>query len=183
MEKKVIGILFIMLLISTSFSISVASTSNEQPIKLRIEAEPVYDRLWIIKVYAINSFDKPVEAIWSSKRPCSVAIQYLVPDEDLKILTNHFYRRIPIFRNIDKTFKPGEEKLVFLAFFYGISNWIFPGFADGLHPKYIEGFPILPEGEYEITAAMHSYRAIYDDFDGTHDGLDDWDYLTIQYPN
>ncbi len=183
MNKKLVGIFIFMLLISTSFSISVASTNNEQPIKLRIEAEPIYNRLWIIKVYAINSFDKTVEAIWYGKRPCSVAIQYLVPDEDLKLLTNHFYRRMLTFRNIEKTFKPGEEKLVFLAFFHGISNWILPGFADGLHPKYIEGFPILPEGEYEISAAMSRYRAKYDNFDGYYDGLDDWDYLTINYPN
>ena len=60
---------------------------------------------------------------------------------------------------------------------------IISGFADGFHPKYIEGFPILPEGEYEISAAMSRYRAIYDDFDGYYDGLDDWDYLTIHYPN
>ena len=183
MKKKIVGIFVFMLLISTSFSISVASTNNEQPIKLRIEAEQIYNRLWIIKVYAINSFDKTVEAIWSGKRPCSVAIHYLVPNEDLKLLTNYFYRRILTFRNIDKTFEPGEEKLVFLSFFHGISNWIIPGFAEGLHSQYIEGFPILPEGEYEITALMNSYRAIYDNFDGFYDGLDDWDYLTIYYPN
>ena len=180
--KKVVGILIFMLLISTSFSISIASTFNGQPIKLRIEAQPIYDRIWIIKVYAINSYDRTVRAIWYGNRPCTVAIHYLVPNEDLKLITNHFYRRMISIRNIDKTFEPGEEKLVFISFFYGISNWIYRGFAEGLHPKNIKGFPILPEGEYEITAAMHYYRAIYDDFDGTHDGLDDWDYLTINYP-
>ncbi len=182
MMKKLIGIVVCMLLISTGFSISIASTCDEEPIKLRIEAEQIYNRLWIIKVFATNSFDKTVEAIWSGKRPCSVAIQYLVPNEDLKILTNHFYRRIHTFRNIDITFKPGEEKLIFSSFFFGISNWIIPGFADGLHPKYIEGFPILPEGEYEISAHITGYRALYDGFDGTYSSFEGV-YLTIHYPN
>lgn len=182
MKHKIIGIFVCMLLILTSFSISIASTCNEEPIKLRIEAEQIYNKLWIIKVFATNSFDKTVRAIWSGKRPCSVAIQYLVPNEDLKLLTNHFYRRIHTFGDIDKTFEPGEEKLVFLSFFFGISNWILPGYADGLHPKYIEGFPILPEGEYEISAHIQDYRALYEGFDGNY-GSFEGVYLTIHYPN
>jgi hypothetical protein len=181
MKRKIAGIFVCMLFISISFSISVSSTCIEEPLKVRIDAKQIYNRIWKINVYVTNSFDMKIEASWSNKRPCSVAVRYLVHDEDLKILTNHFHRRIITFRDITKTFAPGEEKLVYSVFFFGISNWIIPGFADGI-PQYISSFPILPEGEYEITAHIQSYRAPETGFNGIYPGFEETN-ITIHYPN
>jgi hypothetical protein len=103
-----------------------------------------------------NTWQEKITVKWTL--PCCFVVRYIVPDEeDLEILVyNPYHGFIYQFMTFFKFFKPGEEKLVQIAVFYGISNWIIPLIADNC-TKYFEDFPILPEGDYRFEALVNPY--------------------------
>ena len=60
-------------------------------------------------------------------------------------------------RDREFVFEPDEEKLIHWGLFYGISNWILYGFAHE-YTQYIQSWPILPEGEYNVHASLNAYK-------------------------
>lgn len=169
--KKIVGILVCMLLIIcgisysiTAFSFNKNSQSDDEkvltnindPLTIRVEAKQIGYRIWLLKAYVKNTWQEKINVKWNL--PCCFAVRYIVPSmEDFEVLVYYPYRGllpqlIPVF----KVFEPGEEKLVEIAIFYGVSNYILPGLADNI-TKYIASFPILPEGDYRFEACINPY--------------------------
>jgi hypothetical protein len=169
--KKIVGIILCMLVIICGISYSVvainlnknyqldvkkALTNTDAPLTVRVEAKQMGYRIWLLKAYLKNNWNEKIFV--KSNLPCCFAVRYIYPDlEDFKILVFYPYRRflpqlIPVFH----FFKPGEEKLVELAIFCGVSNYIIPLLADNIN-KYIGSFPILPEGDYIFEACINPY--------------------------
>ena len=173
MKRKVIGIVICMLFITSGFSLSISAvttianqkqfereystTSIDEPLEVRVEAEKIYDRIWIIKAFATNTYDTSVHVVWND-RPVTLAVFYLVPNEDVVLMANSPLGWAPfLFRDIEFEFEPNEEKLIHRGLFYGISNWILYGFKNE-YTQYIQSWPILPEGEYEAHASLNAYK-------------------------
>jgi len=169
--KKIIGILICMLLIICGISYSVTAfsfnnnsqsvdekvlTSINDPLTIRVETEQIGYRIWLLKAYAKNTWQEEIKVKWTL--PCCFAVRYIVPNkEDFEVLVYYPYRGLyPQIIPVLKFFKPGEEKLVEIAIFYGISNYILPGLARNI-TEYIESFPILPEGDYRFEASINPY--------------------------
>ena len=172
MKKKIIGIVVCMLFLTSGFSLSISAvttianqnqfereystTSVDEPLEVRIEAEKVYDRVWIIKAFATNTYDTSVHVVWND-RPITLAVFYLVPDEDVVLMANSPLGRRHFLRDNEFEFEPNEEKLIHRGLFYGISNWILYGFKNK-YTQYIQSWPILPEGDYKIHASLNAYK-------------------------
>ncbi len=169
--QKIFGILVFLLLIicgisysgtAINFNINSKSydektlTNTDNPLTIRAEVKKIGYRIWLLKAYLKNNWDEKIFV--KSNLPCGFAIRYIYPDlEDYKILVFYPYRKllpqlIPVFH----FFKPGEEKLVELSIFYGVSNYIIPLLADNI-TAYIDTFPILPEGDYIFEAIINPY--------------------------
>ena len=171
MLKKVLGILVCMLFIISGLSLSISAittisnqeqfkreysiTSVDEPLEVRVEAEKIYDRIWIIKAFATNTYDTSVHVVWND-RPVTLAVFYLVPNEDVVLMANSPLGRPHFFRDTELEFEPNEEKLIHRGLFYGISNWILYGFKNE-YTQYIQSWPILPEGDYKAHASMNPY--------------------------
>lgn len=170
--RKIFGLFVSILLIVCGISYSVVainhnkninlddekvSTNTNAPLTIRVEAKQIGYRIWLLKAYVKNNWQEKINVKWSHIPSC-FAVRYIYPsDENLEILVYYPYRRL--FSNFVTFFKflnPGEEKLVQIAVFYGISNYIIPGFADNID-KYIDSFPLLPEGDYRFEAIINSY--------------------------
>ena len=161
-----------MLLLFSSISISISAispkidqiysdedtseTGFKEPLEVRIEVEKLYDRVWLIKALALNTYDTPVHIIWTNK-PITFAVFYLVPDDDKVLMANSPLGRNNFIFNRKFDFNPNEEKIVLQGLFIGISNWILYGFKHD-YPQYIESWPILPEGDYKIFASLNAYK-------------------------
>ena len=172
MMKKVIGIFVCMLFLSSGFSLSISAvttianqkqfereysaTSVDEPLEVRIEAEKIFDRIWIIKAFATNTYDTSVHVVWWN-RPVTLAVFYLVPGEEKGLITNSPLGWNPLFRDTEFEFEPNEEKLIHWGLFYGISNRILYGFANE-YTQYIQSWPILPEGDYKVRASLNAYQ-------------------------
>ena len=169
--KKIIGILICMLFILCGFSYSVVPinlnknsqldgervlTNTDAPLTIRVEAKQMGYRIWLLKAYLKNNWDEKI--FIKSNLPCCFAVRYIYPNlEDFKILVFYPYRKLlPQFIPVFNFFKPGEEKLVEIAIFCGVSNYIIPLLADNI-TKYIESFPVLPEGDYIFEASINPY--------------------------
>jgi len=171
--KKIIGILICMLLIICGISYSVTAfsfnknpqsnddekvlTSISDPLTIRVDAKQIGYRIWLLKAYLKNTWQEKINVKWTYI-PCCFGVRYIVPDEeDLEILVyNPYHGFIYQFTPFLKYFKPGEEKLVQIAIFYGITNWAIPLIADNC-THYFEDFPILPEGEYRFEGSINAY--------------------------
>ncbi len=171
MLKKLIGIFVCMLFLASGFSLSISAvtianqkqfereystTSIDEPLEVRVEAEKIYDRIWIIKAFATNTYDTSVHVVWSNK-PVTLAVFYLVPDEDVVLMVKSPLGRRHFLRDNEFEFEPNEEKLIHQGLFYGIPNWILHGFKDG-YTQYIPSWPILPEGDYKVHASLNAYK-------------------------
>ena len=172
MKRKVIGIVICMLFITSGFSLSISAVTNianqkqfekeysttslDEPLEVRVEAEKIYDRIWIIKAFATNTYDTSVHVVWND-RPVTLAVFYLVPNEDVVLMANSPLGRPHFLRDTELEFEPNEEKLIHRGLFYGISNWILYGFKNE-YTQYIQSWPILPEGEYEAHASLNAYK-------------------------
>lgn len=175
MRKKIIGIFVVMLLITCSISYSVAAFSSKKnsqlddekvltnindPLTMRAEVKEIGYRIWLLKAYAKNTWQERITVKWGL--PCFFNVRYLVPGEEgLEIVVFYPYNSNLLsflfsFDPFHVNFKPGEEKLVEIAVFCGISNWILPLIADNC-TKYFESFPILPEGNYRFEAGINPY--------------------------
>ena len=169
--KKKFGILVCMLFIISGFSYSVVAislninsqsyneetlTNTDAPLTIRVEAKQMGYRIWLLKAYLKNNWDEKI--FIKSNLPCCFAVRYIYPDlEDFKILVFYPYRKyLPQFIPVFHFFKSGEEKLVEIAIFCGVSNYIIPLLADNI-TKYIESFPVLPEGDYIFEASINPY--------------------------
>ncbi len=170
--KKIVGILLCMLVIICGISYSVTAfsfdnnlylnnkkvmTSFIDPLTINVDVQQIGYRMWLLKAYLKNTWQEKISVKWTYI-PCSFNVRYIVPDmEDFEILVYYpyhgfIYQFIPFFKNFD----PGEEKLVQISLFYGISNWIIPLIADNC-TKYIQDFPILPEGDYRFEGSINPY--------------------------
>jgi hypothetical protein len=169
--KKVFGIFIVMLLIIcgifysvTAFSFNKNSqfddekvlTSINDPLTLRVEAKQVGYRIWLLKAYIKNTWQEKITVKWTL--PCCFVVRYIVPGmKDFELIVYYPYRGVlPQIIPVFNFFGPGEEKLVQIAVFYGISNWILPLIADNC-THYFESFPILPEGDYRFEADINPY--------------------------
>jgi hypothetical protein len=137
------------------FERGYSATNIDEPLDVRIEAEKVIDRIWIIKAFATNTYDISVNVVWNH-RPVTLAVFYLVPNEDVVLYANTPLGRDPLFRDTEIDFQPNEEKLIHWGLFYGISNFILYGFKND-YPQYIQSWPILPEGDYKAHASINPY--------------------------
>jgi hypothetical protein len=70
-----------------------------------------------------------------------------------------------------RKFKPGEEKLIQRAIFFGVSNYILPVLARGYH-KYISTFPWCPDGYYRFDVIIIPYL-VNDEYSQYHGYLKD----------
>jgi len=172
MKKKIIGIVVCMLFLTSGFSLSISAittianqkqfereysaTSIDEPLEVRVEAEKVFDRIWIIKAFATNTYNTSVHVVWGN-RPVTLAVFYLVPDEDVVLMAKSPLGWNPLFRDTEFEFKPNEKKLIHWGLFYGISNWILYGFKNE-YTQYIQSWPILPEGDYKVHASLNAYQ-------------------------
>ena len=170
--KKIVGILICMLLIICGISYSVTAfcsnrnsqsddekilTNIDDPLAIRVEAEQIDYRIWLLKAYVKNTWQEEITVKWTL--PCNLAVLYIYPgEEDLEILVYNPYHK-NIFNFIPSTiikFEPDEEKLIQKVVFFGISNWILPGLSRG-YQKYIPSFPWLPDGDYIFEASINPY--------------------------
>jgi hypothetical protein len=166
MNKALFEIIVGMLLTLSAVSLSVASNEisgntisvDDDPLSFRVEFQKIVDRIWIIKGYATNTFDKHITVRWGCP-PCVFAFFYGVPDEDEKLLVGQYRTNFYNLKYYNKWFEfdPGEEKLIDSKLFYGVSNHIIYGFHEG-HNRYIESWPILPTGDYEVRASLSPYQ-------------------------
>ncbi len=172
MKRKLIGIFVCMLFLCSgvSFTISAVSTSTDkeqngreysstgfdEPLEVRIEIEKLFDRVWLIKALALNTYDTTIQIVWTNK-PVTFAVFYLVPDNDKVLMANSPLGRNNFIINRRFDFNPKEEKVILQGLFIGISNWILYGFKYD-YPKYIESWPILPEGNYKVHASLNAYK-------------------------
>jgi hypothetical protein len=172
MKKNIFGILVCMLFLTSGFSLSISAvttivnqkqfekeystTSIDEPLEVRVEAEKVFDRIWIIKAFATNTHDTSVHIAWSNK-PVTIAVFYLVPNEEKILIVNSPLGQRHFLRDKKFEFEPHEEKLIHWGLFYGISNWILYGFSNK-YTQYIQSWPILPEGEYKVHASLNAYK-------------------------
>ncbi len=161
-----------MLLLFSSVSLSISALSPktdqllgekefftsgfDEPLEVRIEIEKLFDRVWIIKAVALNTYNTPVHIVWTNK-PVTFAVFYLVPDEEKVLMANSPLGRNNFVFNRKFDFNPKEEKIILQGLFIGISNWILYGFKHD-YPQYIESWPILPEGDYKISASLNAYK-------------------------
>ena len=171
MRKKIVGIFVCVMFLICGISYSVTSFSYKinsrldddkllintgDPLMIRAEVQQIGYRIWLLKAYLKNNWDEKIFV--KSNLPCCFSIRYNYPDlDDFNILVFYPFRGllpqlIPVFH----FFKPGEEKLVGLSIFCGISNYIIPLLADNI-TEYIEDFPILPEGDYIFEAIINPY--------------------------
>ena len=172
MKHKIIGLFVCMLFLTSGFSISISaittisnqiqieeeySTTNiDEPLEVRIEAEKIIERIWVIKAFATNTYNTSVNVVWTN-RPVTFAVFYLVPNEDVVLMANSPLGRCPLFRDFEIEFEPNEEKMIYSGIFYGISNWILYGFKNE-YTQYIQSWPILPEGDYKVHASLNAYK-------------------------
>jgi len=172
MKKKSIGIFISILFLLSCLSLSSSAktiidnefddehieTDYDDPLDFRVEFEKLFDRIWIINGYAINTFDKQITVRWGTYS-CGFGFFYMIPNEDIKLLVGSYHTNIYHLKFYNKwfEFEPGEEKLIDSKRFFGISNMIRRGFYEG-HNQYIESWPILPNGEYEIRASLSPYQ-------------------------
>ena len=174
MKKKVIGILVCSFLLICSFSVSInamylnddkfkvkneyAATRYPNPLSFRVEYEQIYNRIWIFRGYATNTFDEQVTVRFHTI-PYQIAFFYLLTDIEDPIYIGTYYTKMPYSIYGDKLFEfeSGEEKFINSILFFGISNRILWGFRVG-YKQYIDTWPILPKGEYEVKATLNPYR-------------------------
>jgi len=170
MKKKIIAAFLLIVLITCGISYSVAgfhsnknsqlddekaSTNINEPLTIRAEVKEIGNRKVSLSVFATNTWDEQIRVHWSI--PCLFGVFYLVPNKDLGLLVYYpYHRNIFQFINTRIEFEPGEEKLIQKAVFFGISNWILPGFDRG-YQNYIESFPWLPDGDYRFDATLNAY--------------------------
>ena len=171
MNNKIIGIIVFILLIICSISYSETAfylhrnsqsydektlTNANDPLTIRAEVKQLGYRIWLLKAYLKNSWEEKIFV--KSNLPSCFAVRYIYPDlEDFKILVFYPYRKLlPQFIPVFHFFKPGEEKLVEISVFCGVSNYIIPLLADNI-TEYIDSFPILPEGDYIFEASINPY--------------------------
>jgi len=139
---------------------SIPAISTNEPLTLKIETKQIYNRIWEIKVFATNIFEKQIEVFWNN-RPVSISIHYKIPNSDEKLVVNNIHRHLPYHKDYEINFNAGEEKLIYTAYFYGLSNRIMQGLRKGFREN-IPTFPLLPTGEYEIQFDLNSYDVIKD---------------------
>jgi hypothetical protein len=170
--KKIIGIFVCILLLICSISLSISAkylnddkfeVNNEyvearypNPLSFRVEYEQIYNRIWIFRGYATNTFNEQVTFRFHTI-PYQIAFFYLLIEDPIYIGT--YYTKMPYSIYGDKLFEfePGEEKFINSILFFGISNRILWGFREG-YKQYIDTWPILPKGEYEVKATLNPYR-------------------------
>src|SRR4030042_6609624 len=104
--KKIVGILVFMLLIICGISYSVTAfsfnknpqlndeellTNIDDPLTIRVEAEQIGYRIWLLKAYAKNTWQEEIKVKWNL--PCCFVVRYIVPDEgDFEVLVFYPYR-------------------------------------------------------------------------------------------
>jgi hypothetical protein len=169
MKKKSIGmfVCIFLLISSSSVSITAMSTLNDRhqisnrspesvydnPLSFRVEFVKLHDRIWRINGYATNTFDEEITVRWGCP-PCVFAFFYPIPDEDGQYRSNFYYLK---YYNDWFEFEPSEEKLIDSKLFVGISNHFIYGLSKG-YLQYIESWPILPNGDYEVWASLSPYQ-------------------------
>jgi hypothetical protein len=188
MWKKIVGIFVCMLLIICGISYSVTAfnlnknfqlndekviTSSNDPLTIRAEVKDIGDRKVLLSAYARNTLDEQIVIYWHSK-PCLFGVFYLVSGEDdLAVLVYYpYHKNIYNFApNKIIKFEPGEEKLIQRVVFFGISNYILPGFSRG-YKNYISSFPWLPDGDYRFDVYINPYF-INNEYPQYHDLVND----------
>jgi len=158
LPKKTIGIVFCLLMIIPVLSISCKANDMNDPLTIRAEVNTINDnpRLFSLRVYATNTWDQQI--IVHFRKPCLLGVFYLLPNTEKEFLVYEPYKaNIYQFIRTTTKFEPGEEKIIQRAVFYGLSNWILPGFARG-YQSYIPSFPKLPDGEYRFSAILNPYQ-------------------------
>jgi hypothetical protein len=137
---------------------SEAGCFYDDPLSLRVEFDKIFDRIWIIRCYATNTFDEDIIVRWGTN-PFGLGFFYLFPDKDKKLFVGSYRTKLSYLRFSDKwfEFEPGEEIFIDSILFYGVSNRILWGFNEGYH-HVIESWPYLPDGEYEVRASLSPYQ-------------------------
>ena len=132
--------------------------SYDDPLSFRVEYEQIFNRIWIFRGYAKNTFDEQI-AIRFHTIPYQIAFFYKMTEVEDPIFIGTYYTKMPYLIYGDKLFEfePDEEKYINSILFFGISNRILWGFNEG-YKQYIDTWPILPKGEYEVRATLNPYR-------------------------
>jgi hypothetical protein len=135
-------------------------SSYEDPLSFRVEFKKIFDRVWKINGYATNTLDEHITVRWGCS-PCVFAFFYPVPDEDLNLLVGQYRSQFYSLKYYNKwfDFEPGEEKLIDSKLFYGVSNHFTYGLSKG-HHHYIDSWPILPNGDYEVRTSLSPYQNV-----------------------
>lgn len=134
------------------------STNINDPLTIRAEVKAigVSNKIFSFRVYATNTWDEQITARWNI--PCNSVVIYLVPNTNKGFLVYECYKsNIFQFIHTKIKFEPGEEKLIQIAVFFGVSNWILPGLSRG-YKDYIPSFPSLPDGDYEFRVSLNPYQ-------------------------
>ena len=174
MKTKIVGFLVFSFLLICSFSISInANYQNDEKIQLnneyvempypnpliiRAEYEQIFNRIWIFRGYATNTFEEKIYIRFHTI-PYQISFFYLLADLEDSIFVGTYYTKKPylIYGDNLVEFEPGEEKLINSILFFGISNRIIWGYSEG-YKQYIDTWPILPFGEYEVRVTLNPYR-------------------------
>ena len=136
MYRKIYGIIVCMLLLSSCVSLSICAISPktgeirfkgeyttsgfDDPLEVRIVTEKLFDRVWIIKALATNTYETPIHVVWTNK-PVTFAVFYLVPGEEKVLMANSPLGRnnLLLFDLIRKF--PLPESIRHLQFFLNFS--------------------------------------------------------------
>jgi hypothetical protein len=174
MKTKLVGVFICFLLLFCSFSISInANYQNDEksqvkneyvemsypnPLIIRVEYDQIFNRIWIFRGYATNSFEEKIYVRFHTI-PYQISFFYLSTDLEDSIFVGTYYTKKPylIYGDNLEEFEPGEEKLINSILFFGISNRIIWGYCEG-YKQYIDTWPILPFGEYEVRVTLNPYR-------------------------
>jgi hypothetical protein len=173
MKREIIVGFILIILTTSSISYSAVAFSNNKksqlnnekgstnvndPLTIRAEVKTIGDsnRIFSLRVYATNTWDEQIIAHWHTT--CNSVVFYPVQNTNKSLLVYESYKA-NIFQFIPTkiTFKPGEEKLIQRAIFFGISNWILYGLDRG-YKDYIPDFPRLPDGDYQFRVSLNPYQ-------------------------